>query len=140
MTRSRRSNCPVSFALDRFGDRWTLLVIRDLLLKGKRRYQELRECEEGIASNILSDRLRALESAGIVERQVARRNAGGVTYGLTRRGLDLAPILVEMIVWSAKHDPDTAAAPEFVSAAATDRKALLTSIAASYTGDSRGLR
>ena len=56
-------------------------MIRDLLLKGKRRYQELRECEEGIASNILSDRLRALESAGIVERQVARRNAGGVTYG-----------------------------------------------------------
>ncbi len=139
MLRSRRSNCPISFALDRFGDRWTLLVIRDLLLKGKRRYQELRACEEGIASNILSDRLRALESAGIVERQVARRNAGGVTYGLTRRGLDLAPVLVEMIVWSAKHDPDTAAAPEFVAAATTDRKALLSSIAASYSGDQHGI-
>ena len=139
MTRSRRSDCPIGFALDCFGDRWTLLVIRDLLLKGKRRYQELRNCEEGIASNILSNRLRALESAGIVDRRVARRNEGGVTYALTRRGLDLAPVLVEMIVWSAKHDPHTAAAPEFISAATTDRETLLASIATSYAGEPHGV-
>lgn len=131
MTR-HRSSCPISFALDCFGDRWSLLVVRDLLFKGKCRYQELRHTEEGIASNILSDRLRSLEAAGIIERNVARRNAGGVTYRLTPRGLDLAPMLVEMIVWSAAHDPTTAADPEFVAAARTDREALLDEIARRY--------
>ena len=128
----RRSACPISFGLDRFGDRWSLLVIRDLLFKGKCRYQELRHTEEGIASNILSDRLRSLEAAGIIERNVARRNAGGVTYGLTKRGLDLAPLMVEIILWSATHDPATAADPEFVAAARTDRETLLASIAEQY--------
>jgi DNA-binding HxlR family transcriptional regulator len=133
VSRSRRSDCPISFALECFGDRWSLLVIRDLLFKGKRRYQELRASEEKIASNILSDRLRALEEAGIIERQVSPRNAGGVTYALTARGLDLAPVLVEMIVWSAAHDPATAAGREFVDAARTDRAALLRQIADAYT-------
>jgi DNA-binding HxlR family transcriptional regulator len=134
--RDRRSDCPISFALDCFGDRWSLLVIRDLLFKGKRRYQELRDTEEGIASNILADRLRALEAAGIVERHVARRNEGGVTYALTQRGLDLAPMLVEMIVWSAAHDPESAADPTFVGAARADREALLETIAAEYAASS----
>lgn len=129
----RRSACPISFALECFGDRWTLLVIRDLLFKGKCRYQELRSAEEGIASNILSDRLRSLQAAGIIERNVAGRNAGGVTYRLTPRGLDLAPILVEMILWSATHDPATAADPDFVAAARADRGALLVSIAEQYS-------
>ncbi len=128
----RRSDCPISFALDCFGDQWTLLVVRDLLLKGKCRYQELRQTEEGIASNTLSDRLRALETAGIVERHVAPRNQGGVTYSLTERGLDLAPLMVELILWSAKHDPETAADPEFVAAAHADRQALLDRIVANY--------
>ena len=127
-----RSSCPISFALDCFGDRWSLLVIRDLLFKGMCRYQELRHTEEGIASNILSDRLRSLEGAGIIERHVARRNAGGVTYRLTKRGLDLAPMLVEMILWSASHDPTTAADPDFVAAARTDRSALLASMTDQY--------
>lgn len=107
-------------------------MIRDLLFKGKCRYQELRHTEEGIASNILSDRLRSLEAAGIVERNVARRNAGGVTYRLTTRGLDLAPLLVEMILWSAAHDQATAADPDFVTAARTDRETLLASITEQY--------
>ena len=132
MPRSRRSDCPISFALECFGDRWSLLVIRDLLFKGKRRYQELRASEEGIASNILTDRLRALEEAGIIERHTSARNQGGVTYTLTPRGLDLAPVLVEMIVWSASHDPETAAGAQFVAAARADRAALLRQIAETY--------
>ena len=107
-------------------------MIRDLLFKGKCRYQELRHTEERIASNILADRLRSLEVAGIIERNVARRNAGGVTYRLTKRGLDLAPMLVEMILWSATHDAATAADPGFVEAARTDRETLLASIAEQY--------
>lgn len=129
VSRSPRSDCPISFALDVFGDRWTLLVIRDLLFKGKRHYRDFFESEEQIATNILADRLRSLEEAGIVTRQVAPRNAGGVTYHLTAKGLDLAPMLVELILWSATHDPNTAAAPEFVAAAREDRTALLAEIA-----------
>jgi DNA-binding HxlR family transcriptional regulator len=128
----RRSDCPISFALDCFGDQWTLLVVRDLLLKGKCRYQELRQSEEGIASNTLSDRLRALETAGIVERNVSPRNKSGVTYSLTVRGLDLAPLMVELILWSARHDPRTAAEPEFVAAALANRQALIDQIVAGY--------
>jgi len=131
MSRRRRSDCPISFALDVFGDRWTLLVIRDLLFKGKRRYQDFCESEEGIATNVLADRLKRLEATGLITRDVAARNAGGVTYHLTAKGLDLAPMLVEMILWSAAHDPDTAAAPEFVKTARNDRASLLAQLVAS---------
>lgn len=127
MQRPRRSDCPISFALDIFGDRWTLLVIRDLLFKGKTRYRDFAESEERIATNILADRLRNLEEAGIITRHVAPRNAGGVRYQLTPKGLDLAPMLVELILWSATHDPNTAASAEFV-AAARDRTSLLAEI------------
>jgi len=131
LSRRRRSNCPISFALDVFGDRWTLLVIRDLLFKGKRHYQDFCESEEGIATNVLADRLKRLEATGLITRDVAARNAGGVTYHLTTKGRDLAPMLVEMILWSATHDPHTAAAPEFVKTARNDRTSLLTQLAAS---------
>lgn len=131
MSRPRRSDCPISVALDVFGDRWTLLVIRDLLFKGKRHYQDFCESEEGIATNVLADRLKRLEAIGLITRDVAARNAGGVTYHLTAKGLDLAPMLTEMILWSAAHDPDTAAAPEFVKTARNDRASLLTQLAAS---------
>ena len=130
MSRRRRSDCPISFGLDVFGDRWTLLVIRDLLFKGKRHYQDFCESEEGIATNVLADRLKRLEAIGLITRDVAARNAGGVTYHLTGKGLDLAPMLVEMILWSAAHDPDTAAAPEFVKAARNDRASLLSQLVA----------
>lgn len=129
MAKPRRSDCPISFALDIFGDRWTLLVVRDLLFKGKTHYRDFFESEERIATNILADRLRQLEGAGIVTRHVAPRNAGGVSYKLTPKGLDLAPTLVELILWSATHDPNTAASPEFVAAAREDRTSLLAEIA-----------
>lgn len=128
MTRRRRSNCPISFALDLFGDRWTLLIVRDLLFKQKIRYSDFLDSEEHVATNILADRLRTLEEAGIVTRHVAARNAGGVTYQLTPKGLDLAPMLVETILWSAKHDTQTAADPQFVSAARQNRDKLLVRI------------
>ncbi len=127
----RRSDCPISFALDVFGDRWTLLIVRDLMFKDKRHYGDFLKSQEHIATNILADRLRRLEETGIVRRNAARRNAGGVTYELTDRGIDLAPVLLEMILWSAKHDANTAAAPEFVAAARDDRNALLRQIAKS---------
>ena len=128
MADSRRSDCPISFALDVVGDRWTLLVIRDLLFKHKRRYSEFLASEERMATNILADRLRKLEDAGMISRTRAARNAGGVTYALTEKGLDLAPMLVEMILWSAKHDSATATEPEFVTAALQDKQALVAAV------------
>jgi len=73
-----------------------------LLLKRKRRFQDLRRSEERIASNTLAGRLRALEAAGILERHAASRNEGGVTYLPTERGIDLPPVLVEITLWSAR--------------------------------------
>src|SRR5262245_6657415 len=105
--RQRRSSCPVHFALEVFGDAWTLLVVRDLMFKGRTTYTDFLRAEEGIATNILADRLVRLERDGIISK-----NDGG--YRLTEKGCDLLPILLEIIAWSAKHDPRTAADPAFV--------------------------
>ena len=102
------------------------------MFKGKRRYSEFLAGEEGMATNILADRLRKLEDAGIVTRTQAARNAGGLTYRLTEKGLDLAPILVETILWSSKHDASTATDTAFVTAAVEDRPAVLTAIKQQY--------
>lgn len=124
----RRSDCPTAYALDFFGDRWTLLVIRDLMFNGKRRYSDLLDSEEGIATNILSERLARLVACGIVEVHPDPRDRRGKVYRLTDKGIDLAPLMVEMILWSAKHDPKTAASKAFVGRAKRDRPGLLREI------------
>ena len=101
------SGCPIDFALELFGDRWTLLVIRDLLVRRKRFFHEMMASDEGIASNILSSRLKKLERWGLIERTTDPENRRQVIYSLTSKGIDLAPVLVEIAVWSAKHDPHT---------------------------------
>ena len=121
----RRSNCPISFALDLFGDKWTLLIVRDLMFKQKQRFGEFAESGEKIASNILADRLARLETAGLVTRQADLENGRQLIYALTAKALDLAPMLIEMIVWSAKYDPRTAADRAFVRKAKTDREQLI---------------
>ena len=98
-----RSGCPVSLALERFGDRWSLLVIRDLMVRGYRTFKEFQEAGEGIASNVLADRLRNLEAAGIVSAERAGDDARRVHYRLTEKGIDLAPVLLELLIWGAKH-------------------------------------
>jgi DNA-binding HxlR family transcriptional regulator len=126
----RRSDCPTAYALDVFGDRWTLLVIRDLMFGGKRRYGDFLDSEEGIATNILSDRLARLEACGILAVSPDPNDRRRKVYRLTHKGLDLAPLMVEMILWSAKHDPRTAASKAFVRRARRDREGLLRAIAA----------
>lgn len=124
----RRSDCPISYALDIFGDKWTLLVIRDLLFKQKRRYGQFALSEEKISTNILADRLVKLEAAGLITKGSDPANARQFLYTLTPKALDLAPMLVEMILWSAKHDPDSAASRQFVRKAQEDRDKLLQEI------------
>lgn len=121
----RRSDCPINFAVQAFGDGWSLLVVRDLMFRGKRTFAEFAASEERIATNILADRLRMLQRAGIVRREGRRR---ATRYSLTLEGIDLLPLMVEMIVWSARHDPRTAAPHAFVRRAARDRAALLAEI------------
>ncbi len=99
-----RSGCPVSISLERFGDRWSLLVIRDLMVRGFRTFKEFQESGEGIATNILADRLHKLEAAGIITAEVERTDGRRVNYRLTEKGIDLAPVMLELLIWASRHE------------------------------------
>ncbi|HEX9579528.1 MAG TPA: helix-turn-helix domain-containing protein [Gemmatimonadales bacterium] len=117
----RRSDCPVNFAVQTFGDGWSLLVIRDLMFTDRATYTGFLAAEERIATNVLADRLRHLQKAGLIRQ----RTSGGVAgYGLTEKGLDLLPMMLEMIRWSASFDDRTAAPPGFVNRIRKDREQL----------------
>lgn len=121
----RRSDCPINFALEIFGDKWTLLVVRDLMFRDKMNYGDFLQSEEKIATNILADRLETLECAGIVKKSPDQKNKTKYIYSLTDKGLDLAPVLLEIVLWSAKYDPKTAAPKEFVAEARNHRERLI---------------
>lgn len=121
----RRSDCPISYALDLFGDKWTLLIIRDMLFKQKRRFGQFAESEEKISTNILADRLARLEAEGLVTKETDPENGRQVVYALTAKALDLAPMLIEMILWSAKYDSHSAADRAFIRKAKGDRGQLV---------------
>lgn len=104
-----RSGCPVSLGLDVFGDRWTLLIVRDLMFRGKRHFREFLASDEHISSNILSDRLKALLDEGIVSKAADPGHAQKVVYRLTEKGIALLPILMQISQWSAQHRPVGAA-------------------------------
>ncbi len=93
----RRSGCPVSISLEILGDRWSLLIIRDLMVRGLRRFREFQQSGEGIATNILADRLQKLEAAGIITVEVDDADARCMNYRLTEKGIDLAPVLLELL-------------------------------------------
>ncbi|HYS58322.1 MAG TPA: helix-turn-helix domain-containing protein [Burkholderiales bacterium] len=126
--RQRKSDCPVHFALEVFGDAWTLLVIRDLMFKNRTTYTELLRAEEGIATNILADRLVRLEQDGIIAKERDSEHTSASHYRLTTKGIDLLPIMLEIIQWSAKHDPRTAAPREFVKRLRTEKPRLTTEL------------
>ncbi|OFW20466.1 MAG: hypothetical protein A3H97_17070 [Acidobacteria bacterium RIFCSPLOWO2_02_FULL_65_29] len=98
----RRSRCPVACALDLLGDRWTLLVVRDLM-RGKRRFAQLQDSPETIATNMLADRLRRLAAAGIVRSERYSDHPRRVEYMLTPKGEDLRPVMRAMVEWGVKH-------------------------------------
>src|SRR5436190_14756054 len=99
----RKSDCPINFGLEIFGDRWTFLIVRDLMFKGKHYYGEFLRMEEKIATNILADRLLLLEESGIVSRTIDETHNSKKIYELTPKGIDLLPVLTEVILWSAKY-------------------------------------
>lgn len=118
----RRSDCPINFALQTFGDAWSLLVMRDLMFTDRRTYTDFLGAEEGIATNVLADRLKQLQAQGLIR---LRGKGRGAMYGLTEKGLDLLPAMLELISWSARHDRRTAAPPKFVARVRTNRGALV---------------
>src|SRR5438105_3846652 len=87
----RRSECPIAFALDLFGDRWSLLVVRDLVFKGRKSFGEFLAAGEGIATNVLADRLERLESAGVITKRRDPDKGTRFVYALTERGIGLVP-------------------------------------------------
>ena len=126
-----RSDCPISYALDFFGDKWTLLIIRDMIFDRKRFYKEFLNSKEGMATNILSDRLKKLESHGLVESKVFEDLKTRKQYNLTQKGKDLIPVLLEMMVWSAKHRENLALPQDFLSKVRTDRERVIEQIVSS---------
>ena len=100
----RRSECPLNASVEMLGDRWSLLIIRDMMLRGFRTYKEFLECYEGIATNILADRLRKLVAYGIITSKPDSADRRKVLYSLTAKGIDLAPVLTEMVLWAAAHE------------------------------------
>jgi DNA-binding HxlR family transcriptional regulator len=101
-----RSPCPVANTLDLIGDKWSLLVIRDLL-QGKQTYGELLDSPEGIPTNILADRIKRLEGAGIIFRTAYQDRPVRYSYQLTRKGKDLSEVLLAFVRWGNKHIPGT---------------------------------
>ncbi len=100
-----RSHCPVNYGLEIFGDKWSLLIVRDIVFVGKRTYGEFLKSEEGFATNILASRLAFLEEQGILAKTPNPADRRTDFYSLTEKGVDLIPILLGIVCWSAKHDP-----------------------------------
>jgi DNA-binding HxlR family transcriptional regulator len=100
----RRSGCPLNASVEILGDRWSLLIIRDMMLRGFRSYKEFLGSYEGIATNILADRLRRLTAHGIITTKLDPADGRKLIYLLTPKGIDLAPVLTEMVLWAAGHE------------------------------------
>lgn len=126
-----RSGCPISISLETFGDRWSLLVIRDLMFTERRRFNEFLAAGEGIATNVLADRLRRLEATDLIARAPDAEDGRKAVYRLTRKGMDLAPVLVELVIWAARYE-DTEAPPALVKRMQSDRAGFIAELRARW--------
>ena len=133
----RRSGCPISFSLDLIGDKWTLLVLRDLVFGKKKYFRDFLASSEKIATNILANRLKSLESAAIITRHPDPKHARQVIYAMTEKGLDLIPLLIDMIEWGAKYDPITDAPEEFIHRAAEDREGFIAELRGAFLEETK---
>ncbi len=102
-TIKKRSECPLSCSLDIFGDKWSLLIIRDLMFSNKETYNDFIKSSEGIATNILASRLKVLEENGIINKLIHPESKAKKLYKLTEKGINLLPIIVEIYLWSEKY-------------------------------------
>lgn len=103
MSDLKRSGCPISLSLELVGDRWTLLIIRDMVFAGKTHFRQFLQSDEGISSRTLADRLQSLQAAGIVTRHDDPGHKLKAVYRLTRAGIDLVPVLVDLGAWGNRY-------------------------------------
>jgi DNA-binding HxlR family transcriptional regulator len=122
-----RSRCPIAYSLDVLGDRWTLLILRDLAFKNRQYFQDFFGASEKIASNILADRLRRLERWNLIERHSDPGDGRRIRYFLTDDGLDLIPILIELTIWGSKRHPDPSVPVDRAEDMSSDRDAVVRS-------------
>ncbi len=99
-----RSDCPVAFSLDYLGDKWVLLILRDLIFTERSSYGDFLNADEKIATNILADRLKLLEANGFIRSTVSPEKKNKFIYSLTEKGIDLLPVIVELMIWGSKYD------------------------------------
>ena len=118
----KRSLCGISSLLDVIGDKWSLLIIRDIMFKGKSTYGEFLASDEKIATNILADRLELLESQGFIVSKPHPDSRVKSVYSLTQKGLDLMPVLMEMLVWADLHMEISQQSRDFAKLIRSDRK------------------
>jgi DNA-binding HxlR family transcriptional regulator len=123
-TPPHRSLCPVSVSLNIFGDRWSLLIIRDMMVRGYRTFREFQQDGDGIASNILTDRLGKLEAAGLLTTEPVPDDGRSAYYRLTPKGIALAPVLLELLIWAARHE-ETGAPCGFIEQMEQNRESVL---------------
>lgn len=134
MERGPRSHCPISLALEAIGDRWSLLILRDVIVRGKTRYQEFLNSEEGISTNILADRLVRLEQQSLLTKSDDPDDKRQFRYSPTQKALDLLPIIFEMGRWSAKYDPRTDATNPFFLRMKAGKEGFLRQIRVQFEG------
>jgi DNA-binding HxlR family transcriptional regulator len=134
MERGPRSHCPISLALEAIGDRWSLLILRDLIMRQKKRYQEFLSSGEGISTNILADRLVRLEQQGLITKSDDPDDKRQFRYSPTQKALDLLPVIFEMGRWSAKYDPRTDVTNPYFQRMKAGKEGFMREIAAQFKG------
>ena len=118
------SGCPVRFGMSQFGDKWSFLIIRDLMFKGRKYYHEFMEAGEGISTNILASRLVDLERNEIIHKRTDLVKKSKFVYSLTEKGIELMPMMLAMIDWAEKYDADTEVPEGFIKNLRNDPEAL----------------
>ena len=117
-----KSHCPMHFSLEIFGDKWSLLIVRDIAFNGKRYFGEFMDAEEGIATNILAHRLTVMEQEWIIVKEIYENKKSKYFYSLTEKGVALVPILIEIVKWGSIYDKDTASSPQFIGRLKNDKE------------------
>ena len=129
-----RSGCPLNASVEILGDRWSLLIIRDMMLRGFRSYTQFLDSYERIATNILAHRLKKLEGYGIIATQQDPFDGRKLIYTLTEKGMDLAPVLTEMVLWAAAHEKTQN--PELIRQIKKDKQKFLAAVRQKYLQNS----
>ena len=132
--------CPISFAMDMFGDRWSLILMRDMMLFGKRRYSEFQASGEGISTNILADRLKRMQRLALVDKFPDPTNGKTSIYLPTDKGLSLFPVLLEIIRWGLQHDDRAVVTESVTTALQGDSLALAEKICGRVQSERRSLQ